>query len=348
MSQLFYLEVGEQVLRVLDAESKNGIFKIQAAGAQAIQANFFASQADDVKKTLQESMKKLFADSQITKRNVSVVIPDSHSYSRVITMPMLSEKELISAIRFQADQFIPIPIDKVNLDIEVLNEDKANKQLSVLLVAAPTGIVQRLNEVLVQLGLFPEVVTNQAGASLRYIDTIAHAHPDVFVPKESSTVLFLQCGVSASSLYLLDGKTFLPIQIHTFPLGLEVFSRALRANFQLDDPTLTMLIEKVGFHGSYQKYDVPKILAPVANEYATEIKRFITSTQQQDAKLHAQSMYVMGAGARLAGLDQFLSRQLAIATSLLNPMAFMEKNEVVDYFAGDWVSFVALLGATIE
>lgn len=346
-STMFYLEIGEKILRVIDAVAKDGGFEVQAAGAQPIQGNFFASQAEDVTKVLTESIKKLIADSKITKRNVSIVIPDSHSYSRVITMPLLTEKELISAIRFQADQFIPIPIDKVNLDIEVLHEDKPNKQLSVLLVAAPTMIVQRLNEIVTSLGLFPEVVTNQASTSLRFIDTIAHAHADVFVPRDDSTLLFLQCGVSASSIYLVDGKTFQPIQIHTFPLGQEVFGRAMRANFQIDDQTLSMLLEKVGFHGSYQAYDVPKILGPVANEYATEIKRFMTSTQQ-DGKKHTQSMYLMGAGARIAGLDQFLSQQLQIPTSLLNPLSYLGKNAVVDYFAADWVSFVALLGATID
>ncbi len=55
----------------------------------------------------------------------------------------------------------------------------------------------------------------------------------------------------------------------------------------------------------------------------------------------------MGAGAKLAGLDSLLSQQLKLSTSAMNPMVYMNKNEVVDYFASDWISFVALLGATV-
>ena len=107
-------------------------------------------------------IRKLIGSLKISK-NVSLIIPDALTYSQILTMPFLNEKELISAIKYQADQFIPMPIEET-IDIEVIEEitgeNKKEKSL-LLIVAAPKKVIEKVQTTAELAGLNPESVENE-------------------------------------------------------------------------------------------------------------------------------------------------------------------------------------------
>src|SRR3989344_8456862 len=195
---IFCVDFGEYYLKVAQVDHKKKILEIKAAAFNEIPFNPYASSAEEVFKKSEELLVKLIADASIKHQDVNIIIPDSQSYTRIFEMPLLTDKELLSAIKYQADQFIPIPIDKVNLDIHVLKKDTKNKKALILLIAAANSVIDNVVTIVENAGLLPISVENETSATLRLITDLHQIRP---FSKDGAAV-FINFGNTSSSLYL--------------------------------------------------------------------------------------------------------------------------------------------------
>ena len=89
-------------------------------------------------------------------RSVQVAVSNQKVIVRNIDMPEMTEDELRGAIEFQAQDYIPIPVDEVVLDFQVVgkqvNPDGASRQ-EVLLVAAQRTMISTFLGAIKQAGL---------------------------------------------------------------------------------------------------------------------------------------------------------------------------------------------------
>src|SRR3989344_3473965 len=80
------------------------------------------------------------ANAKIASKFVNVALPENHVYTKVIEMPILSDKELSSAIFWEAEQHIPVPLANITLAWNVLRRPQktlSNEKMHVLMVGAP-------------------------------------------------------------------------------------------------------------------------------------------------------------------------------------------------------------------
>ncbi|OGK16844.1 hypothetical protein A2690_03660 [Candidatus Roizmanbacteria bacterium RIFCSPHIGHO2_01_FULL_39_12b] len=348
-SGYFALEFAEDSMRVGDFETKGDSLVTISAGITPIVHNIFITDTDDVVRVIESSIKKLLNDSKITKKSVNIIIPDSQSYSRIIEMPLLTEKELISAIRYQADQFIPIPIDKANLDVEILHEDKVNKKLRVLLVAAAKTTISRVVSIVEKASLYPESLETQMSSSLRFFEFILtlNASRNAQGATVEKHLLFVNIGLFSTSIYVINTNTFLPEQSHVFALGLDVFTKEIKSNHQIDEAKVRELLETVGFENGSSSVNLSETLSPAFTELTVEISRYITSLKDK-LKINPEGIYLYGEGAKIKGLSAKLTASIGITTNVFNVIPYMRPNAVVDYFKADWPVFIPLIGANLR
>ena len=140
----FVLDIGESLTKIGDVHVAGGKFVADAIGMLETEPLFFKSDTDASLEKQGEAIKKLVEQLKIKKKNVHIILPDSSTFSRFVEMPKLNEKELLSAIKYQADQFIPMPLDETNIDIEVIHEDRQTSKLLTLISAAPKKLIGRV------------------------------------------------------------------------------------------------------------------------------------------------------------------------------------------------------------
>src|SRR3989338_10566084 len=169
---IFCVDFGEYYLKVAQVDHKKKILEIKAAAFNEIPFNPYASSAEEVFKKSEELLVKLIADASIKHQDVNIIIPDSQSYTRIFEMPLLTDKELLSAIKYQADQFIPIPIDKVSLDVHILHKDKQNNKVDILLVAAPNTVIENVVQLAESASLLPVSIVKQAKVKLKLFSAL--------------------------------------------------------------------------------------------------------------------------------------------------------------------------------
>ncbi|MFQ5451992.1 MAG: pilus assembly protein PilM, partial [Candidatus Paceibacterota bacterium] len=293
-------------------------------------------------KSVAELIAKIVHDAGIKKKEVKIIIPDSHSYSRILEMPLLTEKELISAIRYQADQFIPVPIDNVSLDIETLKEDKKEKKLLILLVASSNSIISKVTHIAESAGLIPVAIEGEASASMRLISELLKAEKQ----KSAQFVMYLNFGFASSSIYLFDTFQAMPLQTHNFTIGYEILQKDISANYRLDDAKVNKILKQVGFSDAGSKYNLQNVLNTPLTAIADEIKRFIVSIQE-GRQMTLQNMYLFGEGSQIVGLDKQLTALTGVTITPFKISQYIKQNTVSEFFKNDWNLFIPSIGSAL-
>ncbi|OGK28583.1 hypothetical protein A3D06_01855 [Candidatus Roizmanbacteria bacterium RIFCSPHIGHO2_02_FULL_40_9] len=342
-STFFALDVGEHYLKIADIENRKNILEAKSIAFNQLQFNPYITAADDISKKTSEFLIKMLNEAQIKSKEVNIIIPDSQSYTRIFEMPLLTDKELLSAIKYQADQFIPIPIDKVNLDIHVLKKDTKNKKALILLIAAANSVIDNVVTIVENAGLLPISVENETSATLRLITDLHQIRP---FSKDGAAV-FINFGNTSSSLYLFDLNQSLPFQVHNFAIGRDIFHRDIQANYSLSDKQIADLLEQIGFLDNDATYNLTELLASPLNEFVSEIKRFLISSKDT-INFEVKDLYIFGEGSKFAGIDTKLTSLLNYPVKLFNISDFFMKNTVSDFFKSDWSLLIPVIGGALR
>ena len=84
-----------------------------------------------------ESVKRALTKSKIKSKFCAIAVAGSSVITKKITMPAnLSEDEMEGQVQLEADQYIPYPLEEVNLDFQVLGETEGNPETVDVLLAA--------------------------------------------------------------------------------------------------------------------------------------------------------------------------------------------------------------------
>jgi type IV pilus assembly protein PilM len=126
--------------------------------------------------TLAAVLRKLFADSKLGKR-VRIGLANQRIVMRTIDLPPLKDaKELASAVRFQAQDHIPMPLDQAVLEHQSLGivETPDGPRSRVVLVAARRDMIDKLLAATRAAGLRPEGIDLSAFAMIRALHRGGH------------------------------------------------------------------------------------------------------------------------------------------------------------------------------
>jgi len=75
---------------------------------------------DDSKQKTIANLKELMTESRITTENAIGALPASSVFSTMVTLPDMPQKEIDSAIQWEAKKLIPMPLEKMSLNWHVL------------------------------------------------------------------------------------------------------------------------------------------------------------------------------------------------------------------------------------
>jgi len=330
----FTLELTDNAVKIFDGNISQKQIEVKKISLlDNLTNSFFSQDTIDSAQKFSEMIKKSLAALKIDRKKVNLVIPDAYTYSQIITMPALNEKELISAIKYQADQFIPLPIEEINLDLQIIYNNEKEKKILVLVVAAPKKLVNRIEELTQLAGLIPNTLENQLSSFARFINQFAY-----FVSQNNSShILFINLGQNSTSLYLFDLSISLVSKIHTFNLGYNFFLKELKINTALEDAKIKELLLSFDLKNK-NPVDVETIISPAIKQFVFEIKKIFTSNMNG---------FFIGEIFRFPALSAIISKNLGASFSIFNPFPIIKQDQQVDHYKDSLPFFVTTFGAQI-
>ncbi|MFC6617152.1 type IV pilus assembly protein PilM [Deinococcus radiophilus] len=272
-------------------------------------------------------IRSLLGGSGIQTRQVVTAIPNQATVTRNILIPKMTLKELRESdvIRYEAERYIPYPIDEVTLDFHVLDNPDIlpeDAQMEVVVAAVPNDVVNRHVETLQMAGLQPTVVDVKGFAAMRTIGLRGLGADEV--------VLTLEIGASSSVIGLMRGERLL--MSRNINVAADDFTTALQKAFDLEFGAAEALKLSYQMPGSgladpaqsHSPARVSEALRPTMIDLITEVRRSLEFYRVQSGELMIDQLVMAGGGAKLSGLDSAMSEALGIPTEMVQPWQFVD------------------------
>jgi Tfp pilus assembly PilM family ATPase len=209
------IEIKRDFIRVIQLRRK---FKdIIVAGYQEDRLPFIPSL--DLEENLEVVANKLLGLLQkmpvVSKRPI-FIIPTSEIMVRFFDLPYLGKKERAEAVRYEAQKYIPFPIDDVVGDYYIPYEIKG-KEMRIVYMAVKKEVLNAYIKIAGSLGINPLAIEPYPFSLLRALFTSGHLHHRDFV-------LILDLDYSGSTVLVTQGLNLYIARDFTFPLPSEAIS----------------------------------------------------------------------------------------------------------------------------
>jgi len=171
--EAFGIDISDLSLKIIKLKRKRGVLGLACFGETKIKPGIIKEGEIKDEKALGKIIRNALAKVKGEKLNTKYVIaslPEQKAFLRVIQMPKMNREELRDAIPFEAENYIPLQIEKTYLDFQVippLLEKKQDLTQQVLIIAFPKSEVDSYLSLLKKAGLQPKVFETKSMAISR-------------------------------------------------------------------------------------------------------------------------------------------------------------------------------------
>ncbi len=328
----FGLDIGSSAIRLVQLRHSGTHPALVAYGAVPIPTALSASDAKIDQDKISELIQHLLRENKVTLKHAVVGLPSTKVFATVITTPKLDHAQLATAIRYQAEQYIPMALDQVKLDWTVIGQSKDGKPVEVLLVAAPNSVVDKYVGILEKAGLEPLALEANAIATARAL-----------VPPTNLAVAILDFGSLDSDISIIYDNS--PRLIRSVPVGAVTVVRAVSQNLGLDETQANQFTYKFGLTQSKLEGQVYKAIKPMLDNLVAEVEKsaqFFTG-RYPDVKL--EKLIITGSMAGLPELGPYLANSTGLPVEFGNPWINVSyPSGLQDKLMGLSVEFAAVVG----
>ncbi|WP_420595649.1 type IV pilus assembly protein PilM [Deinococcus sp.] len=297
-------------------------------------------------------LKRLLAQHRITTKYAVTAVPNQQAVTRNIMVPKMEAKELQEAIKWEAERYIPYPIDEVSLDFDVLDDLSQipdESQMEVVIAAAPTEAIARQVEVLRLAGLETTIIDLKSFSTLRALrGNLLGEHltkstlTGTNYTEGGEVALVMEIGASSSVISLVRGDRVL--MARNINVAADDFTTALQKAFDLDFASAEEV--KVGyatattptedeedllnFDMSREQYSparVFEVVRPVLGELITEVRRSMEFYRVQSGDIVIDRTFLAGGGAKLRGLASAISDALGFRVEVASPWLTVQTDQ---------------------
>jgi type IV pilus assembly protein PilM len=277
---------------------------------------------------LSQELRALFAQHKLGNA-VRLGIANQRVVVRTIQLPLIEdEDELDTAVRFRAQDQIPMPLEQAILDHHVVSRGtgpEGERQMEVLAVAARRDMVVSLLEALRNAGLRPVGVDLSAFGMIRALDVVPVPPAEGEQGQVQSTTLFCSLG-DITNLAVARGGQCLFTRVA--PFGMESIAQrvAERAGTSLEDAR--DLVLDVGLEESIDSFEgdedaraTREALEEGASKLVDELRLSLDFYSTQEGASAIEHVVLCGPGSSVPGLPERIQVGLGLGIEVMTPAA---------------------------
>ncbi len=310
------LDIGSYSVKLAQLmPAADGKFSLAALG----QAELPVTEASANREATINVIKTLVNESKTSVKQVVVSLPESQVYTRVAQLPYMDDNELASAIRWQAEQYIPVPLEDVMLRYQVLampEQRVPGSKMDVLLVAAPNDLVTSYLSMVQAAGM--EVVAMES-------EILAVCRSLLAGQQLLTVMLLIHFGAKSTSMAILNkGKLVL---VQTISSGGDAITRAVASEMGLERRQAEEYKKSYGLDVTKLGGRLATVVKPVMDVVISETKRVLAFYTTKGGVEPVKSIVLSGGGAVMPGIVEYLAVNLGLEVSENNPFGTVTLSE---------------------
>ncbi len=332
----FGVDLGNSGIRLVELKKIHDKPTLVTYGDIELPFGLMASDSPNDQRKVAEILKKLVGDARVSTKNVVAGLPASKVFASMIKMPQMADNEIAHSIRYQADKYIPMPLDQVKLDFSRITQDKDAPEIDVLLVATPTTVANKY------LNIF-----QQAGLELMSLDVNAIAQTRSLIPTSDIDVVIVEFASMTTDMALISrGATGL---IRSVNVGAKSLIRVTSQNLGLDEAQAEQFVRKFGLTQTKLEGQVYRAMKPLLDNVVEEIKKSIDFFYQGSTERKIEKIVITGGPAAIPEMPVFLANSLGLAVEIGNPWQKISyAKEFTDRLAGMALSYSTATGLALR
>jgi type IV pilus assembly protein PilM len=301
----FGLDIGSTAIRLVQLRPGSEHPALVAYGALPVPGNITSSDSQMDHDKIAELIAQLVRENQVPLKDVVVGLSANKIFATVITTPKLENAQLAKAIRYQAEQYIPMALDQVKLDWTVVDQSPDGKSLEVLLVAAPNSAIDKYVSILEKAGLEPLALEANATAVARAFHSMG-----------SSAMAVVDFGSLDSDISIVWNNA--PRLIRSVPIGGLTMVKSVAQNLGLDEVQAAQFTYKFGLTQSKLEGQVFKALKPTLDTLVSEIQKSVKYFTGRYPEVKLEKLVITVAAAILPELGLYLANSTGLPVEFGN------------------------------
>ena len=318
--EAFGLDISDLSLKIIKLKKKKGTLGLASFGEAEIPPGIIEGgeikDEESLVKIIKEALTKVKGEKLKTKY-VVVSLPEEKAFLQVIQMPIMSSEQLESAVRFEAENYIPLSVEEVYLGSQiVLPLYNHLDHIDVLIAALPKKTINPYVTSLKKAGLQPKILEIESQAISR-----ALVKNEVSPPP----LLLIDLGATKTGFIIFSGYSLRFTA--SIPVSSQKFTEAIAKTLKIDLIEAEKLKIKYGLKKENKEGEIIfETLIPALTDLIEQIKKYLSYYQTHAIHEHLPpdgkgiaKILLCGGGANLKGLTEFLTAELKIPTETSNP-----------------------------
>jgi type IV pilus assembly protein PilM len=310
------LDISTTAVKLLELSKSGDRYRVESYAVEPLPPNSVIEKNISDVDAVGEAIKRAVKRSGSKAKHAAAAVAGSAVITKVISMPAsLTDDEMESQILLEADQYIPYPLEEVNLDFEVIGPSADDpEQYDVMLAASRSENVEVRVDAIEIAGLKAEVIDVEAYAMENAFVMLKEQMPDHGLDK---TIAVIDVGATMTTLNVLhDLKT---IYTREQVFGGKQLTEEIQRRYGLSYEEAGMAKRQGGLPDNY----VPEVLEPFKEAMAQQVSRslqFFFSSSQYNTVDH---IVLAGGSSSIPGVDEMIEKELGVPTTVANPFSNM-------------------------
>lgn len=285
-----------------------------------------------------KALASFWREKKISEKKVVVGVANQKVIVRVVEMPYMVESELRSAIQYQINEYIPIPVEEAIIDIQIISEHVNSQQermMDVLVVAARKEMVENTVAALEKAGLRPVIVDV---SSLAFARALAENTPEKVLEDETeqkTAIAMVNISSNLTDIVVIEDE--IPRFTRVSSIGGRVFTEAIVEQLGMTFDEAEDLKRRIGLPAGSDdavstddpdisdviqyKDAVQNVLEQEMIRFVAEIRRSLDYYLVQAARAKSiDKIIISGGGAKLKNFLQYLKDNFQIEIELGQPL----------------------------
>jgi len=310
----FGLDLSDLSIKMVQLEREGNKDKIVSFGTSFITPGSVVDgeiiNQENVVSAIKEVTKKSIS-KRIKNNKVICSLPETKAFLRIISLPQMKEEEIKEAIKWEMEANIPLPIDSVYYDWQILEKkisQEPNKS-DVLVVAVAKKVVDQFIEALESAGLRVEGLD---------IESVAQARSFINAKDSQKTTLIIDIGDRRTSFSISVGT--IPCFTCSIPISGQSITDSIAKGISVSFEEAEKIKLTYGIGSAAKADPLFKSVKPVLDSLVSELERsidFYLSGLRYSSSI--DQIFICGGGANVLGIIPYLSKQMRREVKLGDP-----------------------------
>lgn len=329
-NECFGLDIGSSSVRIVQLKKAFGKYELVSFGSAEIPENLALSDSKLDQEAVGNIIKELVHSLHIVIKKVVTGLPGNAIFTTVVKLPKMPLPEIQKAVKYQAEQNIPLKLNEVRIDWQLISESSDGKFINVLIIAAPLSRVEKMMHVTEAAGLEINALEINAIATARALQT------------SEPLYMILNLGSTLTEIIVVENG----VMSHTraIPIGGQALTRAIAISLGIDQNQAEQFKQKFGLLPDKLEGQLVKACKPILTNLTEEINRSLKFYYDQYGK-NITLLKLTGGSTRLLGLQDYLSESLGLGVIYGNPWAMVaHRSEITDQLNRNAFDFACGIG----